>query len=154
VAGDGTAAPLVSLCVPIWRSGFIRCSFAAKQAERTMSDQRPDCRSRRLAAAVASHFRVPVEIAGIPAPGKPAERYVPSNRRARNELGLIERVGLPDADRTNRKLPCLRCGAGHEPRGAGHRAQAPRARSLATSRRWSLSCVLLSCLTAGARPAR
>lgn len=38
-----------------------------------------------------------VEIAGQPEPGRPAERYVPSTRRAREELGLCEGWTLEEA---------------------------------------------------------
>ncbi|HTW91262.1 MAG TPA: NAD-dependent epimerase/dehydratase family protein [bacterium] len=41
--------------------------------------------------------RSEVRVALTPAPGKPAERYVPSIRRARAELGLNVFVSLPDA---------------------------------------------------------
>ena len=38
-----------------------------------------------------------VEIAGKPDPDKAPERYVPSTRRAQQELGLAEHIGLDDA---------------------------------------------------------
>jgi dTDP-glucose 4,6-dehydratase len=40
-----------------------------------------------------------VEVRGAPSPGRPAERYVPSTRKARAELGLEARVSLPEAVR-------------------------------------------------------
>jgi nucleoside-diphosphate-sugar epimerase len=54
-----------------------------------------------LAHAVADAFRPspPVQILQLPAPGRPAERYVPSTARARNELGLRQTVGLAEAIR-------------------------------------------------------
>jgi dTDP-glucose 4,6-dehydratase len=38
-----------------------------------------------------------IERAQEPTPGKPAARYVPSTARARAELGLEQRVELPEA---------------------------------------------------------
>jgi dTDP-glucose 4,6-dehydratase len=53
-----------------------------------------------LARAVAAEAGgCAVEIAGEPQPGIPPERYVPSTRRARDELGLRETVDLEDAIR-------------------------------------------------------
>ncbi|PWU17478.1 MAG: epimerase [Verrucomicrobia bacterium] len=51
------------------------------------------------ACAVADAFQPPVEvrIARQPTPGKPAERYVPSAKRAQVELGLKENFGLSQA---------------------------------------------------------
>ena len=40
---------------------------------------------------------VRVEIAGMPDPGKPPERYVPSTAAARRTLGLEQTIGLEDA---------------------------------------------------------
>ncbi|HEY2516461.1 MAG TPA: NAD(P)-dependent oxidoreductase [Polyangiaceae bacterium] len=50
-----------------------------------------------LARAVGSHFRVPVEIRGVAVPEAKPLRYVPSTQRAREELGLVERVPLDAA---------------------------------------------------------
>lgn len=54
-----------------------------------------------LARAVADCFetRPEVQILGSPTPGKPAERYVPLTRRARDELGLRENIHLPEGIR-------------------------------------------------------
>jgi len=61
-----------------------------------------------LADCVASHFGVGVEIAKGAAPGKLAERYVPSTRRAQEELGLREWVTLSEAvARTVRWHQCV-----------------------------------------------
>jgi len=49
------------------------------------------------ARCVAAHFGVDVQIAKTPTPGRPAERYIPAVRRAREELGLCEWVPLPEA---------------------------------------------------------
>ena len=54
---------------------------------------------RELATLVGAHFSVPVEILQSPAPGKRPDRYVPSTQRAREELGLTQRVSLPEAIR-------------------------------------------------------
>ena len=50
---------------------------------------------------VADGFRPrpEVQILGSPTPGKPAERYVPSTRRAVGELGLRQCIDLPEAIR-------------------------------------------------------
>lgn len=49
--------------------------------------------ARRVAQAAGAR----VEIAQVPVPGRPAERYVPSTRRAAQELGLERLIGLDDA---------------------------------------------------------
>jgi dTDP-glucose 4,6-dehydratase len=51
----------------------------------------------RLVAEVAGGRGV--EVRGTTGPGRPAERYVPSTRKARAELGLEARVSLPEAVR-------------------------------------------------------
>jgi len=66
----------------------------------------------QVAEVVATQGRppLPVHIAGRAEPGKPAERYVPSTQRARDELGLQETVALTEAVR--RTLLCHRdCGS-------------------------------------------
>jgi dTDP-glucose 4,6-dehydratase len=50
-----------------------------------------------LAQRVASFFGTTIEIARAPTPGVPAPRYVPSTRRAREELGLRTWIGLDEA---------------------------------------------------------
>jgi nucleoside-diphosphate-sugar epimerase len=50
----------------------------------------------RLVARVLGVTRG-VEVAGTPVAGRPAERYVPSTRRAREELGLDEGWTLEEA---------------------------------------------------------
>jgi nucleoside-diphosphate-sugar epimerase len=50
-----------------------------------------------LAHKVASFFDTDVHIARSPEPGQPAQRYVPSIRRAREELKLDVRIDLDDA---------------------------------------------------------
>jgi nucleoside-diphosphate-sugar epimerase len=54
---------------------------------------------RELARLVANAFSPPVnvEILGTPTPGAPAQRYVPSTARARQELGLTLQVPLQQA---------------------------------------------------------
>lgn len=54
-----------------------------------------------LGRCVANMFKPPVEVRvnGRPDPTKPAERYVPSIQRARNELGLQPFIDLPEAIR-------------------------------------------------------
>ena len=50
-----------------------------------------------LAAMVARRFGTDVIIARAPEPGRPPQRYVPSLRRARAELGLDVLIGLDEA---------------------------------------------------------
>lgn len=54
-----------------------------------------------LAALVAAAFQPapPVNIQQPTVPGRPAERYVPCTRRARDELGLQTTIALPEAIR-------------------------------------------------------
>ncbi len=54
-----------------------------------------------LARTVAQCFEKPIEvrIAQQPAPGTPAERYVPSTQRARAECGVRQSISLADAVR-------------------------------------------------------
>jgi dTDP-glucose 4,6-dehydratase len=54
-----------------------------------------------LAAVVAGCFdpRPEVRILQTPVPGRPAERYVPSTRRAQEELGLRQAIGLQQSIR-------------------------------------------------------
>jgi len=40
---------------------------------------------------------LPIRIDGTPVPGAPVNSYVPSTERARDDLGLIERIPLPEA---------------------------------------------------------
>jgi dTDP-glucose 4,6-dehydratase len=54
---------------------------------------------RELATLIGAQFGVPVEILGSAAPGKRPDRYVPSTRRAREELGLSQRIPLAEAIR-------------------------------------------------------
>jgi nucleoside-diphosphate-sugar epimerase len=60
-----------------------------------------DVTIRGLAEAVAHSFQPAPEIQVLrqAAPGAPAQRYVPSTKRAASELGLRESVDLPDAIR-------------------------------------------------------
>jgi dTDP-glucose 4,6-dehydratase len=53
--------------------------------------------ARRVAETVQSTAEV--RIADRPIPGKLPERYVPSTRRARTELGLQQYIDLPEAIR-------------------------------------------------------
>jgi dTDP-glucose 4,6-dehydratase len=102
VAGDGTprrsylyASDLVAWLLAILvRGGSARAYNVG--AERDLS-------IRDLATTIAARFGVGVEVRGVPREGVPAERYVPSTRRARTELGVRETVTLEDAiERTAR----------------------------------------------------
>ena len=54
-----------------------------------------------LARAVAAEIRpqAGIAVAGVPCPGAPPQRYVPSTARARAELGLEERISLEESIR-------------------------------------------------------
>ena len=52
-----------------------------------------------LAGIVGGIYGIPVEIAQVPVAGEPAERYVPSVERARQELGLQPQVALEEGIR-------------------------------------------------------
>ena len=52
---------------------------------------------RELATLVGAQFSLPVEILKTPVPGTRPDRYVPSTLRAREELGLAQRVSLVEA---------------------------------------------------------
>lgn len=55
---------------------------------------------RELAEVVAEQFPgTEVQVAQTPPPGKIGERYLPSTERARAELGLLDRIELPEAIR-------------------------------------------------------
>ena len=51
------------------------------------------------AATAEIHPQAGIEVAGVPRPGAPPQRYVPSTARARAELGLEEWIDLPEAIR-------------------------------------------------------
>jgi dTDP-glucose 4,6-dehydratase len=54
-----------------------------------------------LANVIGDRFGAPVEVRGVSVPNAPIARYVPSVRRAREELGVEQRVTLEEAlDRT------------------------------------------------------
>ncbi len=52
-----------------------------------------------LARMIGAHFGGPVSVLGKPDADAPAERYVPSTERARTELGLRQRIPLPESIR-------------------------------------------------------
>jgi dTDP-glucose 4,6-dehydratase len=51
------------------------------------------------AVTVEIHPQARIEVAGVPRPGAPPQRYVPSTARARANLGLEEWIDLPEAIR-------------------------------------------------------
>jgi dTDP-glucose 4,6-dehydratase len=90
----------------------------------TILFQAPSCRPfnvgsdaalsiRQIAEVVAAQFEppVPVQVACVRQPCKPAERYVPNIDRARNELGLRAYISLADAIRRTAAWthPALSC---------------------------------------------
>jgi dTDP-glucose 4,6-dehydratase len=72
---------------------------------------------RELAERVGECCSAEVQVAGRPVPGRAAERYVPSTRRAFEELGLRTWIGLGEAiertagwHRAGQPLPCVTAG--------------------------------------------
>jgi dTDP-glucose 4,6-dehydratase len=100
VQGDGTAlrSYLYAADMAIWLWTILLCGETCRPynvgSEEAIS-------IAALANIVADSFqpRPEVRILGSPTPGKPAERYVPSTRRAGNELGLRQCIDLPEAIR-------------------------------------------------------
>jgi dTDP-glucose 4,6-dehydratase len=98
IAGDGT--PLRSylyaadLAIWLWTLLF---QGAPGRAYNVGSEQAISIRD--LAGTVAEVLcpNARIEVAGQPDPARPPVRYVPSTRRAREELGLAERVSLREA---------------------------------------------------------
>ncbi len=102
VVGDGTprrsylyASDLTAWLWTLLASGVARRTYnVGSEVAVSIAD---------LAGVVARRFGVPVEILGTPVAGRLAEWYVPSTRRAREELGLAQTVDLTTAiDRTAR----------------------------------------------------
>jgi dTDP-glucose 4,6-dehydratase len=96
VGGDGTPyrsyLHTADLMVWLWT---ILASGHPGRAYNVGSDQALTI--AELAQKVASLFSTDVQIARAVIPGQPAQRYVPSIQRARDELGLHVRIGLDDA---------------------------------------------------------
>jgi len=111
IGGDGT--PLRSylyaadLAIWLWTLLF---QGASGRAYNVGSEQ--EISIRDLAGTVAEVLcpGARIEVAGQPDPSRPPARYVPSTRRAREELGLAERVSLREALRRtaawHRHLAC------------------------------------------------
>jgi len=100
VRGDGTArrSYLYAADLAIWLWTILLRGVSCR-AYNVGSDQDLDIAS--LARCVASQIdeQPPVQIAQQPVPGRAPERYVPSVRRAREELSLEAWIPLPEAIR-------------------------------------------------------
>ncbi len=96
VKGDGTTIRsylyATDLAIWLWTLLF---RGAAGRAYNVGSEEAVSI--RELATQVGAHFSVPVEILKSPTPGTRLDRYVPSTLRAREELGLAQRVSLVEA---------------------------------------------------------
>jgi dTDP-glucose 4,6-dehydratase len=98
VGGDGTAVRsylhAADLAVWLWT---ILVRGSAGRAYNVGSERAVSV--AELAEVIAHGARPPLRVtrAREPVPGALPQRYVPSTRRAREELGLRERVGLADA---------------------------------------------------------
>ena len=100
VKGDGTPyrSYLYAADAVIWL-WTILCRGEAGRIYNMGSEE--DLTIAEVATRVAEVIKPPgvVRIADHPAPGMPPERYVPSTRRARMELGLKQYIDLPEAIR-------------------------------------------------------
>lgn len=98
VSGDGTAVRsyLYGLDLAEWLLTLLVRGVALRPynvgSERAVS-------VGELAGLISREFGVPFEIRGKSVPGAAVHRYVPSTRRCRSELGLLESVSLEDAVR-------------------------------------------------------
>jgi dTDP-glucose 4,6-dehydratase len=96
VSGDGTPVRsylhMADLAIWLWT---ILAAGRPGRAYNMGSDQAVTI--AELAQKVATLFGTEVQIARAPVPGQPAQRYVPSIQRAREELGLEVRIDLDDA---------------------------------------------------------
>ena len=96
VGGDGT--PVRSYLYAADLAAWLWTLLARGEAGRAYNTGSEEAVSvRELAGRVGRRCGVGVEVAREPTPGVPAERYVPSARRAKSELGLETWVGLDDA---------------------------------------------------------
>ena len=97
IHGDGTPyrSYLYAADLAIWLWTIL---FQGKSCRPYNVGSEADLTVKDLARTVAHAYpRVEVQIARQPTPGKPADRYVPSTKRAQVELGLRAIIGLPDA---------------------------------------------------------
>lgn len=102
VAGDGTPVRsyLYVADLMIWLWAIL---LRGKPARPYNVGSEQDLTIALLARKIADYFRTEVEIAKPAQPDAPAQRYVPSTKRAREELGLQTWIGLDEAlDRTIR----------------------------------------------------
>ena len=102
VRGDGTTVRsylyATDLAIWLWTLLF---RGAAGRAYNVGSEEAVSI--RELATRIGARFSVPVQILKSPVPGRRMDRYVPSTLRAREELGLSQRVPLAEAiERTAR----------------------------------------------------
>jgi dTDP-glucose 4,6-dehydratase len=102
VAGDGT--PFRSYLYAADLAGWLWTILVRGKPCRPYNvGAEEDISIAQLAAKVAAYFKTEVEIAKQAAPGRLADRYVPSTERARKELGLKAWTDLDTAlDRTTR----------------------------------------------------
>jgi dTDP-glucose 4,6-dehydratase len=96
VAGDGTPwrSYLYAADLMVWLWTLL---FRAPPARPYNVGGEEAVTIAQLAHRVASHFGTEVRIARAPLPGAPAQRYVPSTQRARDELGQGAWIGLDEA---------------------------------------------------------
>jgi nucleoside-diphosphate-sugar epimerase len=123
IRGDGTAirsylyaAELAVWLLTILLRGKSGTAYnVGSEEEVTVSEL-----ARRVASVSGPGIRI--EIASKPS-GSPSERYVPSTRRARQELGLEQEVGLEEAIR---RTTAWYLGVGKGPQGDARRTSGPR----------------------------
>jgi nucleoside-diphosphate-sugar epimerase len=100
ISGDGTSMRsylyAADLAIWLWTLLFRAPSL---QAFNVGSENAINIRDLAHQVASALDSNVKVNIAKEPVEGRAIQRYVPSTRRAREELGLVERIELDDAIR-------------------------------------------------------
>ena len=98
IRGDGTALRswlyMADLAIWLWtlllRAPVARAYNVGSEHACTIAD------AARLTAATLNP-RLPIRIDGSPDPNAPRNSYVPATERARTELGLVQRIDLPEA---------------------------------------------------------
>lgn len=106
ITGDGTPlrSYLYAADLTVWLLTLLARGTAGR-AYNVGSEQPVSIWQLAEAVAMASGKSLRVNVLGRPTPENPLDRYVPSTRRAQDELGLAQKISLQDAlERTLRWL--------------------------------------------------